>query len=92
MVQLKSSPKEISEFTLTLYQGANDLTVDMEGAPATFAVTLENGIDGDITTSVSFNRLLITNVSYSNQDASGDRKGTYEVTFRPDGTETLVEE
>lgn len=89
---IKGSLKEISEFTLTLYQGANDLTVDMEGAPATFAVTLENGIDGDITTSVSFNRLLITNVSYSNQDASGDRKGTYEVTFRPDGTETLVEE
>jgi len=84
---IKGSLKEISEFTLTLYQGANDLTVDMDGAPAAFAVTLENVIDADITATVEFNRLLITNVTYPNQDASGDRKGTYDVTFRPDGTE-----
>ena len=89
---IKGSLKEVSEFTLTLYQGANDLTVDTAGATAYISVTLENGISEDITTNVAFNRLLITNVSYPNQDASGDRKGTYDVTFRPDGTDVPVEE
>lgn len=88
---IKGSLKEVSEFTLTLYQGANDLNVDTVGAAASFTVILENGVDADITTTVAFNRLLITSVVYDNQEASGDRKGTYTVTFRPDGTEAEVE-
>lgn len=85
---IKGAVKEIGEFTVTLYQqGSGDLTVDAKPAAATIAVTLENGIDPDVTETVSFPKLIVTNVSYPNQDASGDRKGTYDVTFRPDGSE-----
>ena len=78
--------KEVDEFTLTLYQGSSDLTVDTAPAAASIAVTLENGADRDVSVTASFNKLIITKVAYPNQDASGDRKGTYDVTFRPDGT------
>ena len=44
-------------------------------------------MDSDATVSVSFNELIVTKVAYPDQDASGDRKATYDVTFRPDGTE-----
>lgn len=78
--------KEIDEFTLTLFQGASDITVDASPAAASLSVTLENGTDADITTSASFNKLIVTKVEYPSQDASGDRKATYDVTFRPDGS------
>lgn len=79
--------KETDEFTVTLYQkGANDLTVDTAAAALSIAVTLENGIDSDVTATVSYNRCIITKVSPPSIDASGDRKATYDVTFRPDGT------
>lgn len=78
--------KEVDEFTLTLFQGSSDLTVDTAPAAASIAVTLENGVDSDATVTASFAKLIITKVAYPNQDASGDRKATYEVTFRPDGT------
>ena len=77
--------KEIDEFTLTLFQGTTDITIDTEPAAASLSVTLENGIDEDATVTASFNKLIVTKVAYPTQDASGERKATYDVTFRPDG-------
>ena len=78
--------KEVDEFTVTLFQGTSDITVDTAPASATISVVLENGVDSDTSISVKFNNLIVTKVAYPSQDASGDRKGTYDVTFRPDGT------
>ena len=79
--------KEVDEFTVTLYQkSTGDLTVDATPAALALAVTLENGIDSDATVSVAINKAIVTKVAYPNQDASGDRKATYDVTFRPDGS------
>lgn len=78
---------ELDEFTVTLYRKASG-NIDKSTAPAalSIAVTLENGIDSDATATVSFNRCIVTKVSPPSIDASGDRKATYDVTFRPDGT------
>ena len=78
--------KEVDEFTVTLFQGTSDITVDTAPASAMISVVLENGVDSDTSISVKFNNLIVTKVAYPAQDASGDRKGTYDVTFRPDGT------
>ena len=79
--------KETDEFTVTLYQkSSGDLTVDTSPAALSLSVTLENGIDSDATVSVTIAKAIITKVAYPNQDASGDRKGAYDVTFRPDGS------
>ena len=78
--------KEVDEFTVTLFQGTSDITVDTAPASAMLSVVLENGVDSDTSISVKFNNLIVTKVAYPSQDASGDRKGTYDVTFRPDGT------
>ena len=78
--------KEVDEFTVTLFQGTSDITVDTAPASAMLSVVLENGVDSDASISVKFNNLIVTKVAYPSQDASGDRKGTYDVTFRPDGT------
>ena len=78
--------KEVDEFTVTLFQGTSDITVDTAPASAMLSVVLENGVDSDTSISVGFNKLIVTKVAYPAQDASGDRKGTYDVTFRPDGT------
>ena len=78
--------KETDEFTVTLYQkGANDITVDATPAALTISVTLENGI-ADATASVAYAKCIVTKVAPASLDASGDRKGTYDVTFRPDGS------
>ena len=79
--------KEVDEFTVTLFQGTSDITVDTAPASAMLSVVLENGVDSDTSISVGFNNLIVTKVAYPAQDASGDRKGTYDVTFRPDGTQ-----
>lgn len=79
--------KEVDEFTVTLFQGTSDITVDTAPASAMLSVVLENGVDSDTSISVKFNNLIVTKVAYPAQDASGDRKGTYDVTFRPDGTQ-----
>lgn len=79
--------KEIDEFTVTLYQkGSGDITPDASPAALTLAVTLENG-GTDVTASVSYNKAIVTKVTPPSIDASGDRKATYDVTFRPDGSE-----
>ena len=78
--------KEVDEFTVTLFQGTSDITVDTAPASAMLSVVLENGVDSDTSISVKFNNLIVTKAAYPSVDASGDRKGTYDVTFRPDGT------
>ena len=78
--------KEVDEFTVTLFQGTSDITVDTAPTSAMLSVVLENGVDADTSISATFNNLIVTKIAYPEQDASGDRKGTYDVTFRPDGT------
>ena len=79
--------KESDEFTVTLYQkGADDLTVDTAAAALSIAVTLEDGVSADVTAAVSYNKAIITKVAPASIDASGDRKATYDVTFKPDGS------
>ena len=76
---------EVDEFTVTLFQGTSDITVDTAPASAMISVVLENGVDSDASISVKFNNLIVTKVAYPSQHASGARNGTYDVTFRPDG-------
>ena len=84
---IKGALKEIDEFTITLYQkSTGNLTSDSGPAALSLAVTLENGIDSDATVSASIAKAIVTKVAYPNHDASGDRKATYDVTFRPDGS------
>lgn len=84
---IKGALKEIDEFTVTLFQkSTGNLTSDTAPAALALAVTLENGIDSDATASVSIAKAIVSKVAYPNQDASGDRKATYDVTFRPDGS------
>lgn len=78
--------KETDEFTVTLYQkGTGDITVDATPAALSIAVTLENG-DADVSATVSYAKAIVTKVAPPSIDASGDRKATYDVTFRPDGS------
>lgn len=78
--------KEVDEFNVTLYdKGASNITVDATPAALTISVTLENGV-ADATATVSYNKAIVTKVSPASIDASGDRKATYDVTFRPDGS------
>ena len=84
---IQGALKETDEFTVTLYQkSTGDITVDASPAALSLSVTLENGIDSDPTVSASIAKAIVTKVSYPNLDASGDRKATYDVTFRPDGS------
>ena len=78
--------KEVDEFTVTLYdKGANNLTVDTAPAALSISVTLENG-GADATATVSYAKAIVTKVAPPTIDASSDRKATYDVTFRPDGS------
>lgn len=77
--------KEVDEFTVTLFQkGSGNIAVNSTGA-LTISVTLENGV-ADATATVSYNKCIVTKVAPPSIDASGDRKATYDVTFRPDGS------
>ena len=78
--------KEVDEFTVTLYdKGANNLTVDTAPAALSISVTLENGV-ADATATVSYAKAIVTKVAPPTIDARSDRKATYDVTFRPDGS------
>lgn len=79
--------KEMDEFTVTLYQkGTGDLTVDATPAALSITVVLENGTGTDANATVSYAKAIVTKVSPPSIDASSDRKATYDVTFRPDGS------
>lgn len=56
--------KEVDEFTVTLFQGTSDITVDTAPASAMLSVVLENGVDSDASISVKFNNLIVTKVAY----------------------------
>lgn len=79
--------KEMDEFTVTLYDKGSGMP-SVDDAPATLEITvvLENGASDDVSATVKYNKAIVTKVAAPNQDASGDRKGTIDVTFRPDGT------
>jgi hypothetical protein len=78
--------KEINEFSVTLYsKGTGDLTVDAAPAALKIEVVLSNGEDADLESSVEYGKAIVTAVAATEQDASGDRKATYQVTFRPSG-------
>lgn len=82
---IKGAVKEVSEFTVTVFQkGTGDITVDMTG-PLTIASVLENGT-ADVNHTHSYNNVLVTNVSPPVLDATSDRKAVYDVTFKPDGS------
>lgn len=78
--------KETDEFTVTLFQAdTGDISVDDTPAALSIAVVLEDGSGTDKNATVSYAKAIVTKVAYASQDASGDRKGTYDVTFRPTG-------
>ena len=78
---------EDDEFTVTLYdKGADMPSVSDTPAELTISVTLSNGQDEDVTETVKYNKAIVTKVAAPNQDGSGDRKATVDVTFRPDGS------
>jgi len=84
---IKGALKEIDEFTVTLYQkSTGNLTSDAEPATLSLAVALENGVDPDASASVEIAKAIVSKVAYPNHEATGDRKATYDVTFRPDGS------
>ena len=84
---IKGALKEIGTIPVTLYQkSTGNITSDAAPAALSLAVVLENGIDADQTATVSIPRAIVEDVKYPDQDASGDRKGTYTVEFRPDGS------
>ena len=77
---------EDDEVQCTIYdKGANNITVDDTPAALTISVTLENGV-ADATATVSYAKAIVVKCTAPSQDASGDRKATYDVTFRPDGS------
>lgn len=77
---------EDDEVQCSIYDnGGTNLTVGVTPAALTISVTLENGV-ADATATVSYPKAIVTKVSPASIDASGDRKATYDVTFRPDGS------
>lgn len=82
--------KEINEVTVTLYsKGEGDITVGDAPAALKIDVVLSNGEDDDIESSVDYGKAIVTNVTPTDQNASGDRKATYQVTFRPSGEQSV---
>ena len=83
--------KEINEFSVTLFaKGTGDLTVDAAPAALKIDVVLSNGEDADVSSTVEYGEVIVTGVAPTEQDASGDRKATYQVTFRPSGSNKVA--
>lgn len=85
---IKGALKEVDEFTVSLYdKGTGMPSVDDAPAALSIAVTLDDGVvTSPVTATVAYAKAIVTNVSPPSQDASGDRKATVDVTFRPDGS------
>jgi len=78
---------EDDEFSVSLYdKGASMPSVSDAPAALTITVKLSNGQDADVTETVSYNKAIVTKVAAPDQDGSGERKATVDVTFRPDGS------
>lgn len=80
---------ENDEFTVGLFDKGADNMPSVEDAPAelVISVTLSDGKTEDLTETVRYPKAIVTKVAAPNQDATGDRKATVDVTFRPDGSE-----
>ena len=78
---------EDDEITVTIYdKGPNDRPKKTDlPAELAFEVSLSNGEDDDIRADFKIKKAIITKVAPPNQEGSGDRKATIDVTFRPNG-------
>ena len=78
--------KELDEFTVTLFdKGSGMPTVDDKPAKLEISVTLSDGENADVSAKVEYLKAIVTKVAPPSQDATGDRKATIDVTFRPNG-------
>ena len=78
---------EDKDFTVSIYEKATgNLSVSVTPAACVISSTLENGV-ADQTVTVTYSNAIITDVSPASIDASSDRKATYEVTIKPDGSD-----
>jgi len=78
---------EDDEFTTTLYdKGSGMPSVSDAPASLTIVVTLSNGVGSDVSETIAYNKVIVSKVAAPNQEGSGDRKATVDVTFRPDGS------
>lgn len=78
--------KELDELTVTLFdKGSGMPTVDDAPAKLEISVTLSDGENPDISAKVEYLKAIVTKVAPPSQDATGDRKATVDVTFKPNG-------
>ena len=78
--------KELDEFTVTLFdKGSGMPTVDDKPAKLEISVTLSDGENADLSAKVEYLKAIVTKVAPPSQDATGDRKATVDVTFKPNG-------
>lgn len=78
--------KELDEFTVTLFdKGSGMPTVDDKPAKLELSVTLSDGENADVSAKVEYLKAIVTKVAPPSQDATGDRKATVDVTFKPNG-------
>lgn len=78
--------KELDELTVTLFdKGSGMPTVDDKPAKLEISVTLSDGENADVSAKVEYLKAIVTKVAPPSQDATGDRKATVDVTFKPNG-------
>lgn len=78
--------KELDEFTVTLFdKGSGMPTVDDKPAKLEISVTLSDGENADVSAKVEYPKAIVTKVAPPSQEATGDRKATVDVTFKPNG-------
>ena len=77
---------ENDEITVTLFRGESDIAINAMGELEITANLSDGTTSGKATVTVKHANAIVTAVSYPSDEATGDRKGTYDVTFRPDGT------
>lgn len=78
--------KELDEFTVALFdKGSGMPTVDDKPAKLEISVTLSDGENADVSAKVEYLKAIVTKVAPPSQDATGDRKATVDVTFKPNG-------
>lgn len=83
---------EDDEFTVSLYdKGTGMPTVNDTPAALHLAVTLSNGVDNDVSASVAYTKAIVSKVAPPNQEGNGDRKATVDVTFRPNGQQSVAQ-
>lgn len=90
---IKGALKSNDEITLTIYQkSSGNITVDAAPAALAVAGTLEDGVTTpDPTVSLNIPRAIVTKVSPTYIEATGDRKLVYDVTFQPDGSPAVAQ-